>query len=75
MLIGIFLLLLLLGLPIALVLAETAIAYIWLTDNSLLFLSYPQQLFSGLERYGLLVMPPSFISSPVRMKSGIASSP
>ena len=71
MLIAIFLLLLILGLPIALVLAETAIAYIWLTDNSLLFLSYPQQLFSGLERYGLLAIPLFILTGELMNEGGI----
>jgi tripartite ATP-independent transporter DctM subunit len=71
MLIGIFLLLLIVGLPIALVLAETAIAYIWLTDNSLLFLSYPQQLFSGLERYGLLAIPLFILTGELMNEGGI----
>ena len=71
MLIGIFLVLLILGLPIALVLAETAIAYIWLTDNSLLFLSYPQQLFSGLERYGLLAIPLFILTGELMNEGGI----
>ena len=71
MLIGVFLILLLLGLPIALVLAETAIAYIWLTDNSLLFLSYPQQLFSGLERYGLLAIPLFILTGELMNEGGI----
>ena len=71
MLISVFLILLLLGLPIALVLAETAIAYIWLTDNSLLFLSYPQQLFSGLERYGLLAIPLFILTGELMNEGGI----
>ena len=71
MLVGIFVFLLILGLPIALVLAETAIAYIWLTDNSLLFLSYPQQLFSGLERYGLLAIPLFILTGELMNEGGI----
>jgi len=70
-LIAVFLILLAIGLPIALVLAETAIAYIWLTDNSLLFLSYPQQLFSGLERYGLLAIPLFVLTGELMNEGGI----
>ena len=71
MLIAVFLLLLIVGLPIALVLAGTAIAYIWLTDNTLLFLSYPQQLFSGLERYGLLAIPLFILTGELMNEGGI----
>jgi len=53
----IFLLLLFIGLPVAFVLMMSAIAYAALTDNSLLFLSFSQQIFSSLEKYGLLAIP------------------
>ncbi len=71
MLIAVFLLLLIVGLPIAFVLAGTATAYIWLTDNTLLFLSYPQQLFSGLERYGLLAIPLFILTGELMNEGGI----
>ncbi|MCP4301484.1 MAG: TRAP transporter large permease [Gammaproteobacteria bacterium] len=71
MLIIVFLLLLAVGLPIAFVLAETAVAYIWISDNSLLFLSYPQQLFSGLERYGLLAIPLFILTGELMNEGGI----
>ncbi len=71
MLIGIFLLLLLLGLPVALVLADSAIAYIFLSDNSLLFLSFPMQLFGGLERYGLLAIPLFILTGELMNEGGI----
>src|SRR3990167_120540 len=53
----IFIVLLFIGLPIALVLAVTAMSYIQLSGNSVLFLSYPQQFFGGLDNYGLLAIP------------------
>ena len=49
--------LLLAGVPVALVLAITAMIYIWFSGNDVLFLSYPQQLYGGLEKYGLLAIP------------------
>ncbi len=52
-----FIVLLFIGLPIALVLAVTAMSYIQLSGNSVLFLSYPQQFFGGLDNYGLLAIP------------------
>jgi len=53
----IFLVLLFIGVPIALVLAVSAMAYIVSSDNAVLFLSYPQQFFGGLSQYGLLAIP------------------
>ncbi|MBF1800113.1 TRAP transporter large permease [Alloalcanivorax profundimaris] len=53
----IFLVLLFIGMPIALVLAVSAMAYIVSSDNAVLFLSYPQQFFGGLSQYGLLAIP------------------
>ena len=67
----VFAVLLLLGLPVALVLAATAIAYIALTDNWLLLLSYPQQMFSGLERYGLLAIPLFILTGEIMNEGGI----
>jgi len=71
MLILVFLALLLIGVPIAIVLGETAIAYIWLSDNPLLYLSFPQQLFSGLERYGLLAIPLFILTGELMNEGGI----
>ena len=52
-----FAMLLFAGVPIALVLAVTSMIYIWWSGNSVLFLSFPQQLYGGLENYGLLAIP------------------
>jgi len=71
MLVVIFLVLLFIGVPIAFVLAQTAVAYILLTDNPLLFLSFPQQLFSGLERYGLLAIPLFVLAGELMNEGGI----
>ena len=71
MLIAIFLVLLVVGVPIALVLADSAIAYIWLSDNSLLYLSFPMQLFGGLERYGLLAIPLFILTGELMNEGGI----
>lgn len=49
--------LLLLGVPIAFVLAITALIYILASGNWNLLDSYPQQFFGGLENYGLLALP------------------
>lgn len=66
-----FLALLFLGLPIALVLAITAMIYIYLSGNSVLFLSYPQQLFGGLENYGLLAIPLFMLVGELMNEGGI----
>ena len=52
-----FLILLLLGVPVAVVLGLAASVYIILTGNTVLFQSYILQLFSATENYGLLAIP------------------
>ena len=48
---------LLIGLPVGLVLALTAIWYVWESDNLVLCDSFAQKMFSGLESYGLFAIP------------------
>ena len=57
MIAAVFTSLLFLGLPIALVLAMVALTYIYASGNPVLYLSFPQQFFAGLENYGLLAIP------------------
>jgi tripartite ATP-independent transporter DctM subunit len=52
-----FLALLFVGAPIGIVLALSASAYVVMSGNPLLFASYPPQLFSGVDNYGLLAIP------------------
>lgn len=54
---GVFTFLLFVGLPISIVLCMTAAAYIWNSGNEVLFLSFPQQMFLGLDSYGLIAIP------------------
>ena len=49
--------LLLAGLPISLALAAVALIYIAVSGNLVLLQSYPQQMFGGLENYGMLALP------------------
>jgi tripartite ATP-independent transporter DctM subunit len=49
--------LLLIGLPISLTLALLALIYIVVSGNTVLLQSYPQQMFGGLESYGMLALP------------------
>ena len=67
----IFIGLLFVGVPIALVLAVTALVYIAVSGNYILFLSYPQQLFSGLENYGLLAIPLFMLTGELMNKGGV----
>ncbi len=53
----IFLVLMALAIPVGLVLALTAVFYIWNSDNTILFQSYGSQFFSAIENYGLLAIP------------------
>jgi tripartite ATP-independent transporter DctM subunit len=66
-----FAILLIAGVPIALVLAMTAMVYIWWSGNTVLFLSYPQQLYGGLEKYGLLAIPLFMLVGELMNEGGI----
>ncbi|MCG8360556.1 MAG: TRAP transporter large permease [Kiloniellales bacterium] len=66
-----FTVLLVIGVPISLVLALSAAIYIALTDNWVLFLTYPRQMFDGLNSYGLLALPLFMLVGEVMEKSGI----
>ncbi len=59
------------GVPIALVLALTAMVYIFISGNEVLFLSYPQQLYGGLEKYGLLAIPLFMLVGELMNEGGI----
>lgn len=63
--------LLILGLPIALVLAMTALFYIYISGNTVLYLSFPQQLFSAIENYGLLAIPLFMLVGELMNEGGI----
>ncbi|XKH59534.1 TRAP transporter large permease [Halomonas sediminis] len=71
MTIVIFSLLLLGGVPIALVLALTALWYIQASGNTVLFDSYPQQLFSAVESYGLLAIPLFMLAGELMNEGGL----
>jgi tripartite ATP-independent transporter DctM subunit len=71
MIAAIFGVLLFLGLPIALVLAMTALAYIYISGNEVLYLSFPQQFFGSMENYGLLAIPLFMIVGELMNEGGI----
>lgn len=68
-----FIVLLLLATPIALVLAMTAIVHIGASGDFVLFESYPQQLFSGLEKYGLLAIPLFMLVGELMNEGGVTT--
>ncbi len=68
---GSFLGLLAVGLPIAFVLAATALVYVAASGNHVLLLSYPQQMFGGLENYGLLALPLFILLGELMNEGGI----
>lgn len=54
---GFFLAFLIAGVPIAFALMSLAVVIILASGNYILFQSFPQQFFGGLENYGLLALP------------------
>ncbi len=68
-----FIILLILATPIALVLGITAVAHIMSSGDLVLFESYPQQLFSGLEKYGLLAIPLFMLVGELMNEGGVTS--
>lgn len=68
---AVFLAFLFLGVPIALVLAITAMAYIYTSGNEVLYLSFGQQFFGGLEKYGLLAIPLFMMVGELMNEGGI----
>ena len=70
---AVFLLLLFMAVPISLVLALTALWYINASGNTVLFDSYPQQLFSAIESYGLLAIPLFMLAGELMNEGGLTS--
>lgn len=68
-----FIILLFCAVPIALVLALTALWYIATSGNTVLFSSYPQQLFGAIESYGLLAIPLFMLAGELMNEGGLTS--
>ncbi|MDY0206697.1 MAG: TRAP transporter large permease [Pseudomonas sp.] len=68
-----FLILLFCTVPIALVLALTALWYITTSGNTVLFSSYTQQLFGAIESYGLLAIPLFMLAGELMNEGGLTS--
>ena len=64
-------LLMFVGAPIGIVLALSAAAYIFASNNQVLLGSYPIQMFSGVENYSLLAIPLFLILGEVMNGAGI----
>ncbi len=67
----VFIVLLIISVPIAFVLLGTALAYIELSGNDVLFQSFPQQLFSGIEQYGLMAIPLFMLAGEIMNRGGL----
>ncbi|MEN0087024.1 MAG: TRAP transporter large permease [Pseudomonadota bacterium] len=67
----IFAIQLLLAVPVALVLALTAIWYIFESGNTVLFESFAQKMFSGIENYGLLAIPLFMLTGELMNEGGM----
>lgn len=70
---AVFLFLLLIGLPIAFVLAASALFYIWYADQTVLLQSVSQQMFSGIQSYGLLAIPLFMLAGELMNEGGITA--
>lgn len=68
---GIFFVTLLAGVPISFVLMISAVAYVWLSGNQALYGSFMQQLFSGIESYGLLAIPLFMLTGELMNAGGL----
>ena len=68
---AVFVLLLVVSVPIAFVLLGTALAYIEISGNEVLYQSFPQQLFSGIEKYGLMAIPLFMLAGEIMNRGGL----
>lgn len=68
---AVFVFVMLVGVPIGLCLCIAAATYIWATGNTLLFQSFPVQLFGGVDSYGLIAIPLFVLIGEVMNGGGI----
>lgn len=71
--IGLFFLFLVLGIPISLVLAITSLCYLLLGDLTTLLSSAPQKMFSGIDNFGLLAVPLFMLAGELMNGGGITT--
>ena len=67
----VFIIGLLAAVPVAIVLALTAIWYIWESGNTVLFQSFAQKMFAGIENYGLLAIPLFMLTGEMMNEGGM----
>ena len=63
---------LLVGVPIGVCLCISGIVYIFSTGNTVLFQSFPMQMFAGVDSYGLIAIPLFILMGEILLRSGIA---
>jgi len=68
---AVFLVALFLSVPVAIVLGVTSIWYIWESDNAVLYDSFAQKMFGGLENYGLLAIPLFMLTGELMNEGGM----
>lgn len=67
----VFLTALFISVPVAIVLGITSIWYIWESDNTILYDSFAQKMFAGLENYGLLAIPLFMLTGELMNEGGM----
>lgn len=68
---AVFFVTLILSVPVAVVLAVAAIWYIWESGNTVLYDSFAQKMFGGLENYGLLAIPLFMLTGELMNEGGM----
>ena len=66
-----FLAVMLLGVPIGVCLCLAGIVYIFATDATVLFQSFPSQMFGGVDSYGLIAIPLFILIGEIMGSGGI----
>ncbi len=69
----VFLVLLLIGLPIAYVLGATTIVYMLISENLNMLVSIPQKMSTSVQNYGLLAIPLFVLAGELMNRGGITS--
>ncbi len=71
MTVAVFSICMLVAVPVAFVLILTAIGYVQVSGNTVLFDSFAQQIFAGLENYGLLAIPLFMMTGELMNEGGM----
>lgn len=71
--IGLFIILLFIGIPISMVLGMITVLYFILMGNPVLLESTPMRLYSGLENFGLIAIPLFMLTGEMMNEGGITS--